>query len=204
MRNSGVLDSLDMRILDLLEQTPEITQTRLARELKVSQPWVATRLKLLKQKGVLTVKTGINFERLGLVIGAIGLSSKNPYHLARKYRSCPYFLRGLILSGEQNLALDFFGEDTSSLQGIVDQHIRKEPEVANVDFRLVTHVIGDLACCPRFVFPTKEESPCGASCIDCIQYESSSCVGCPASVYYRGKFWNFKKYQRAVEAQPLP
>ncbi len=151
MRNSQLLDTVDMRILNLLRRLPRVTQTRLAQELGVSQPWIATRIRHLEEKGILTFTAGINIERLGLVMGAVGLSAKNPYEVVRKYRSCPYFLRGLILSGERNLTLDFCGENTSSLQGIVDQHLREEPDVTNVEFRLVSHVVGDLAACPMLV-----------------------------------------------------
>ena len=200
MKNSLLLDSMDMRILDLLRQTPAITQTRMAKELGVSQPSVAARIRRLEQKGILTMSMGVNLERLGLVVGVVGLSAKNPYRLLRKYRCCPYFLRGLILSGERNVSFNFCGEDTPSMQGIVDQQIRKEPDVSNIDFRLITHVVDDLAVCPRFVLDKKEESPCGTRCEDCVQYESGSCVGCPATVYYRGRFWNGNNRHRELEA----
>jgi len=200
LRNSRLLDSVDMHILDLLRQEPSITQTRLARELGVSQPWIATRIKRLEQKGILTMSIGVNLERLGLVVGVVGLSTKSPYHLMKKYRCCPYFLRGLILSGERNVSLAFCGEDTSSLQGMVDQHIRKEPDVSGVDFKLIAHAVDQPAVCPRLVLDRKEESPCGTRCEDCIQYESGGCVGCPATVYYRGKFWNGGNRHHELEA----
>jgi Lrp/AsnC family leucine-responsive transcriptional regulator len=190
LRKHGLLDPVDFRILDLLRQTPTTTQSKLAHELGMSQPWIATRVKYLREKGILTSASGINFERLGLVVGMIGLSAKRPYYLIRKYRCCPYFLGALILSGERNLTLEFCGEDSSSLQGIADQHIRQEPEASNVEFRLINHITGDLTSCPRLVLDRREKSPCGIECMNCIQYESGGCVGCPATVYYRGTFWN--------------
>jgi DNA-binding Lrp family transcriptional regulator len=200
MKNFQLLDSVDMRILDLLRQTPALTQTRMAKELHVSQPWIATRLKHLEQKGIVIMSLGVNLERLGLAVGVVTLSTKNPYRLLRRYRSCPYFLRGCILSGAHNVSLDFCGEDTSSLQGIVDQHVRKEPDVGDVDFRLISHTVDGLAVCPRLVLERKKESPCGTRCEDCIQYESESCVGCPATIYYRGRFWNGNNRHRELEA----
>jgi Lrp/AsnC family leucine-responsive transcriptional regulator len=203
MRGSRLMDSTDMRILDLLRHSPEITQTRLAQELKVSQPWVATRIRRLKQKGILMMSMGVNLERLGLAIGMVAFSAKSPYQLARKFRCCPNFLRGLILSGERNVCLYFCGENLPSLQGIVDQHIRKEPEVSNVEFRVVTHVMDEFAVCPRLVLNREEEAPCGPSCPECVQYETEGCVGCPATTYYRGQFWNSNGGNREIEATLL-
>ncbi|MGA1975721.1 MAG: Lrp/AsnC family transcriptional regulator [Conexivisphaerales archaeon] len=200
MGDSRLLDPVDMRILDLLRQTPAITQTRIAKELGVSQPWIAARIKHLEQKGIVTMSMGVNLERLGLAVGVVSLSTKNPYRLLRKYRCCPYFLRGSILSGASNVSLDFCGEDASSLQGIVDQHIRKEPDISGVDFRLITHTVDGLAVCPRLVLDRKEESPCGTRCEDCLQYESGSCVGCPATIYYRGRFWSGNNRRHELEA----
>ncbi len=198
-----MLDLLDMRIISLLHETPDITQSKLAEELGISQPWVATRIRHLRQRGILNVSVGIDIQRLNLVSGVVGLTSKNPHRVLRKYRSCPSFLMGLVFAGERNVSLTFCSEDIASLEGLVDHCIRNDPDVSNVAFSLISYSVGVTSVCPRLVFDRKKETPCGTSCGDCDQYEGANCLGCPATIYYRGKFWNGNKQNHTIEAPPV-
>ena len=190
MQENSSLDLLDKRIVRLLYQTPDITQSKMAEELGVSQPWVATRINHLKQRGVLSSSVSLNIRRLGLVSCVVRLTAKDPYHILDKYRKCPCFLTGLVLADGKNVSLVFCAEDVPSLEGIVDQCIRKEPDVDNVELGLVTYSLGSNNVCPELVTMKSEMSPCGVRCSICPQFQHGNCLACPASVCYKGRFWN--------------
>ena len=168
----------------------DVSQTAIARRLRLSQPSVAARIKRLRDAGVLVTHTGLRLHRLGLLVGTATLSSSSPYQLLSKYRSCPCVLGGFTTSGHENVVLVLAGENAGSLQGIVDQHLRKDPCVQSVDFRLLGEDIDELGLSPSLCPERKESTPCGTLCSGCVQYVAGHCSGCPASFDYRGSFWN--------------
>jgi Lrp/AsnC family leucine-responsive transcriptional regulator len=189
LRTAKSLDFTDRRIVEKMRLEPEITQAGIAKNLGLSQPSVAARIRRLRDCGLLAERVGLNLHKLGFVVGSVTLSSNEPYRLLSKFRSCPCLLDGSTVSGTENLLLIFAAEDVPSLQGIVDQSIRKDPDAKNVSFRLLNG-LDSAARCPALCPEKKELSPCGIRCSRCSQYEAGDCFGCPATFDYRGAFWS--------------
>lgn len=189
VRTTKSMDLTDRRIVDEMRRNPDITQASIARELGLSQPSVAARIKRLKDSGILVSRVGLDLHGLGLVVGDVTLSVRAPHEMLSKFISCPCFVGGCTISGEQNALLIFAAEDISSLQGIIDQRIREDPHVLNVRFKILNG-LDSFGNCPMLCPEKKELSPCGTRCSQCSQYEAGDCFGCPATYDYRGSFWS--------------
>jgi len=187
------LDSIDRRMIEFMRLEPQISQSELSRRLGISQPSVAVRIRRLKDAGILIFRAGLNLRKLGLLVGSATVSAEDPHRVISRFKGCPNLLCASSISGQQNVLLIFVGEDMASLQGIIDQHVRREPGVRDVDFRLLGKGLGDYAFCPSFCFDRRNVSPCGSRCSLCVHYTDGDCVGCPASFDYRGSFWNFTR-----------
>lgn len=173
----------------MMRLEPDITQAGIAKSLGLSQPSVAARIKRLKDSGILVARIGLDLHKLGLIMGDVTLSVKAPHELLSKFACCPCFLGGCTTTGERNVLLVFAAEDISSLQGIIDQRIRDDPRTSNISFKLLNG-LDSFGHCPMLCPEKKETTPCGARCSACTQYLAGDCLGCPATVDYRGSFWS--------------
>lgn len=182
------LDEKDRKIISLLEENPQISQSEIAKEVNLSQPSVGVRIRKLAEKGALHYMVGMNFRTVGLNLAKVDVTAKETPRLLEIFEECPFFLNGLITSGEYNLCMFFMGEDVATLEAIIDRHLRSNSLVSNVNFDVVVAPIKD------FVFPVKldiEDHACEVeiNCEECPYYHSKRCLGCPITPWYRGKFW---------------
>jgi len=79
------------------------------------------------------------------------------------------------------------GENIRSIMSCVDSHLRQNPLVKDTEFDLI------ITPARPFIVPItpcmdkKKITPCGADCATCTLYSSERCLGCPATVYYKGE-----------------
>jgi DNA-binding Lrp family transcriptional regulator len=185
------LDEKDREIISLLEENPELSQSEIAEKVGISQPSVGVRLRKLKNKGVVSFLIGMNFKRVGLYLAKVDVCAKNTVEILDSFKGCPYFLNGLIVSGRNNLCLFLVSEDISTIEAIVDKHLRANPNVTNVEMNVVITPSDDLIFPVKMKVDKQDSPPCGSTgeCHDCAFYESGRCLGCPITGHYRGKFW---------------
>ena len=183
------LDDRDKEIISLIERNPEISQKEIADNIGISQPSVGARLRKLKQKGVILPIVGMNVKKLGLNLARVDITTNNLEDILSIFDGCPYFLNGLVMSGKNNISLYFIAEDVKTLRAIVDHHLRSNPHIKDVEFNLAITPIKDMIFPIRINFKKRETAPCGVNCKDCFYYKSSDCLGCPASIHYKGNFW---------------
>lgn len=69
----------DRMVLELLEKNPEMSQSEIARVVGLSQPSVGSRIKKLKELGVISHVCGLNFKKSGLHILKVDIKCKNPW-----------------------------------------------------------------------------------------------------------------------------
>jgi len=186
------LDDKDRVIISLLKEKPDISQSEIAEKVNISQPSVGVRLRKLKKKGAVSFLIGMNFRKVGLYLAKVDLTAKNTAQVLDNFRGCPYFLNGLIVSGKNNLCLFLVGEDISTLEAIVDRHLRSNSNVSNVVMNVLITSSDDLIFPVSMTFDIEEEPPCGYSqgkCENCSYYTTERCLGCPITGHYRGNFW---------------
>ena len=183
------IDEKDRMILDLLEKDPDISQNEIARVVGLSQPSVGSRIKKLKEIGVLSHAYGINIKNAGLYIYKVDVKCKQPKEVLERFSECPFFLNGFIVTGNKNLTLFFIGEDLTTLEAIVDKHIRSDPDVYSVDSGIVVRGEKDSVMPVKLHVEKSKSTPCNGGCLDCDFWRLKLCLGCPITGHYRGRVW---------------
>jgi DNA-binding Lrp family transcriptional regulator len=183
------LDEKDKKILEILENDPDASQNEIAKVVGLSQPSVGARIKRMKEMGIVSHTYGINLKNAGLYVLKVDIKCRYPRELIKVFEKCPFFLNGYIVAGNKNLSLMFIGEDLSTLEAIVDQHIRPNPDVHDLEVGIIVRAEKDTVV-PIKVFVNRDEDPpCNSNCMNCDYYENNLCLGCPVTGYYRGKIW---------------
>lgn len=192
MRNSILckimlrIDEADKRILSLLAENSELSQSEIGRFLKISQPAVATRLRKLKQRGIIMHQVGVNLRKTKLGFVRVDVSTNNSGEILKLFEKCPLFLNGFVTSGKRNLCLFLVSEDLASLDACIDRHVRANPNVSDVEFSVILSSARDFVSPLKMIREKTEFSPCGGRCNKCSYYKSKRCLGCPSTIYYKG------------------
>jgi DNA-binding Lrp family transcriptional regulator len=189
MRETIKIDQKDKKIITLLYENQNISQEEIAKKVNLSQPSIAMRIKKLKEKGIVEHIIGVNINKVGIYLARVMVRTTNTTKILNKFKGCPFFLNGFVVSGGENLMLLFAGEDLASLESIIDCRIRPDKDVDSADFNIIISSIKD------FVIPTKmierpmKNPPCGVEYKECQAYYENRCFGCPATKLYKGSFW---------------
>ena len=183
------LDEKDKKILEILEKNPEVSQNEIAKIVGLSQPSVGSRIKKMKELGIINHAYGINIKNAGLYILKADIKCRQPKEILNLFNGCPFFLNGFVVAGNKNLSMFFVGEDLSSLEAIVDQHIRTNPNVYDVDVGIIVRAENDTIIPMKIHVEKSDKSPCNSDCGKCDYWDCELCLGCPVTGYYRGKIW---------------
>jgi len=185
------LDRKDRIILSLTHDNQEISQEEIAKKLHITQPSVATRIRKLKERGLIEQIIGVNLNKVGLKVAMVRVATTNTEKILNMFRDCPFFLNGFIISGKENLVLLLVGDDMASLESIIDSHIRPDKDVQSVDFNVIITSIKDFVIPINIPVATLNKPPCGLDhkCEDCSAFQTNRCFGCPATGKYKGNFW---------------
>ena len=185
------LDGKDKMIISMYGKDPDISQEEIAKAIKLSQPSVAIRIKKLRENGALETQTGINPLKMGLYMAKVDISSNNPSEILAMFNNCPYFANGFSISGSKNLCLFFVSENISTLEAIVNGHLRPNKSVTEVDFNIVINTEKEYIIPTVLTTNQVDKPPCGVliDCKDCRSFGDGKCMGCPATGTYQGWFY---------------
>jgi Lrp/AsnC family transcriptional regulator, leucine-responsive regulatory protein len=185
------LDDKDKIIVSMYSADPDVSQDSIAKVLKLSQPSVAARVARLKGSGALETNAGVNPLKMGLYLAKVDLASTRPNDILDMFVGCPYFANGFSVSGRHNLCLFFFSESVTTLEAIVNGHIRSDPSVSDVDFDIVIASVKDFII-PVTLRPEHSSTPpcgIGLKCSACPAFKGRRCMGCPVTGEYQGSFY---------------
>jgi DNA-binding Lrp family transcriptional regulator len=185
------LDDKDKIIVSMYSADPGVSQDSIAKVLKLSQPSVAVRVARLKESGALETNVGVNPLKMGLYLAKVDLASTRPTEILDMFVGCPYFANGFSVSGRHNLCLFFFSESVTTLEAIVNGHIRSHPSVSDVDFDIVIASVKDFII-PVTLKPEHSSTPpcgIGLKCSACPAFKGRRCMGCPVTGEYQGSFY---------------
>jgi DNA-binding Lrp family transcriptional regulator len=172
------LDTKDKAIISMLSADPETSQEAMARELGLSQPSVAVRVRKLRDAGAVAVSAGIDPFRLSLNVAKVDVTATNPAKVIDFFKGCPYFLNGYIVSGKSNLSIFLVAARISTLESIVNGHLRRMPEVTDVDFNIVISPAKPVVM-PVDISEGGHRCDQGSTCAKCESRKSGRCAGCP-------------------------
>jgi DNA-binding Lrp family transcriptional regulator len=180
------IDEIDKKILHLLSANPELSQVDLARHLKVSQPAVSTRIHKLKEAGALAHLFGLEVKKAQLFLAKIDIVTNNTEHVLNALEKCPLYVNGFLTSGRYNLTVILIGENMRSIVSCVDSNLRLDPMIKEMGFDLVVTPVRDFIVPIKPILDKKKITPCGKDCSSCAFYKDNRCLGCPASIHYKG------------------
>jgi DNA-binding Lrp family transcriptional regulator len=181
------LDDTDKKILSLLSQDPEVSQAELSKQLKISQPAVSARIRKLEEKGVLARIVGTDVKRAQLFLANLHVATNHVEQFLKSLDGCPLYLNSFLTSGKNNLTVLLVGENIRSIMSCVDSHLRQNPLVKDTEFDLIITPVRPFIVPIRPSMDKKKTTPCSADCGSCTLYASDRCLGCPATVYYKGE-----------------
>lgn len=199
------LDKRDMKIINILAKNPDISQEEIARQLGISQPAVALRIRKLRDAGALVKYVGVDPFKLDLYIAKVEASANDPDKVFDIFRNCPFFLNGFVTSGRRNLCLFLSAENPSTIESIVSKRLKSDSIANGVELDFVMSSARSVVISKRFGERSYADGrpPCNCenTCPDCRYYQNGFCVGCPAVGYYRGKLVPIKSKKLVAGSQ---
>jgi Lrp/AsnC family leucine-responsive transcriptional regulator len=139
-------DTIDYKLLDMLQHDARMTQLEMAAEVGLSQPAVAERMRKLEQEGIITgYSARVDGKKLGKDITAfIGVRIEHPKYNAgfgKKVLSIPDVLECHRITGPDSYLLKVVTEDTESLDRLISDLLRHIPGVTRTLTTVVTSSI---------------------------------------------------------------
>lgn len=184
---TGKLDDTDRKIMSLLSRDPEVSQVELAKQLKVSQPAVSSRIRRLEEKGTLARIVGTDVKKAQLFLANLDVATNHVEQFLKSLEGCPIYLNSFLTSGKNNLTVMLVGENIRSIMSCVDSHLRQNPLVKDTELDLIVTPVRPFVIPIRPSFNKEKTTPCGADCASCTLYANDRCLGCPATVHYKGE-----------------
>jgi Lrp/AsnC family transcriptional regulator, leucine-responsive regulatory protein len=140
------LDTIDYKLLDLLQRNARTTQLEMAAAVGLSQPAVAERMRKLEQEGLITgYSARVDGRKLGKDITAfVGVRIEHPKHNARfakEILALPDVLECHRITGPDSYLLKVVTEDTQSLDRLISDLLRHIPGVTRTLTTVVTSSI---------------------------------------------------------------
>jgi Lrp/AsnC family transcriptional regulator, leucine-responsive regulatory protein len=140
------LDSIDYKLLGLLQQNARMTQLEMAAAVGLSQPAVAERMRKLEQEGIITGYVArVDGRKLGKDITAfIGVRIDHPKYnagFAKKILALPDVLECHRVTGPDSYILKVVTEDTQTLDRLISDLLRNIPGVTRTMTTVVTSSI---------------------------------------------------------------
>lgn len=180
------IDEIDRGILSNLSEDPEISQTELSHRLKISQPAVSLRIRKLEEKGVLARLIGTDIKKAQLFLAKVDLTANNVPKVLESLEKCPLYLNCFLTSGRHNMTCLLIGENMRSIMSCIDSRLRQNLPVENIEFDMIVTPTRPFIVPVKPKMEKKAVTPCGAECSICTFYTSDRCLGCPASIHYKG------------------
>jgi Lrp/AsnC family transcriptional regulator, leucine-responsive regulatory protein len=123
------MDALDYRIVDRLQRDGRATQLEISREVGLSQPAVAERIRKLEERGVITgYAARVDATRLGKDITAfIGVNIEHPKYFegfAKKVMAMPEVLEAHRVAGQDSYILKVKTANTKTLDQLLVETLR--------------------------------------------------------------------------------
>jgi len=181
------LDKTDLMIIKSLTHDARKSATQLSKDVGVSRLTIINRLKKLSEENIMSINAGINIEKLGFRVAIVAVEVRGNLRqdVERNLSGCPRVLTLLRLEEKANLLILLCGEDQNTL-GSTIECLR---DLSDVNIVYVHHSrppIIPQAFSMRIFSQKNDLTPCRRKCSDCLRYQNSQCVGCPAVSEYRG------------------
>jgi len=140
------LDEKDLIIINTYMQDPDVSQSKLAQLVKISQPSVYARITKLKQKGLLTAQYGIDTQKAGMSLVRVDCKAKQATKLLDHLKHCSFFAHGFTMSGIHNVCIFIVAHNLEKVQAIIDINLRQNPDVDDIVMSVVVSSAKPFPC----------------------------------------------------------
>lgn len=153
-----MLNSIDYKILDLLQRNARMTQSEIAASVGLSQPAVAERMRKLEQEGIITAYAArVDSRKLGKDITAfIGVRIEHPKYnreFSRRMMQHKDVLECHRVTGADSYLLKVVTENTETLDRLISETLRIVPGVT----RTLTTIVMSSVKESTYVQPAGDE-----------------------------------------------
>ncbi|MFW9899487.1 MAG: Lrp/AsnC family transcriptional regulator [Candidatus Thorarchaeota archaeon] len=137
------MDYIDRRIIQLIQEQPNLTHTQIAAKVNRSQPTVGMRIRKLEEMGVLQFQAGINIKSADMYFASVEIQTKEPEEIYEIVKICPFMLNAFRVSGDFNISVLITSFTLEDIEKIVNIHFRNKLEVKKVNLHIITDVVTD-------------------------------------------------------------
>ena len=139
----SAIDPIDRKIIELIQEDPMISHTKIAEIVDRSQPTVGLRVKKLEKSGLLQYQAGANLKKMNLMLAKVDIQCKFPRKIHEMVQTCPYMIHGFHVSGENNFTVIIAGETVRDVHERINYHFRGNPDIVTLSTGFITEVIND-------------------------------------------------------------
>lgn len=187
------MDDVDRKVISGLQLNGRVTLRNIAKSVGYTSMGVRKRLQKLLRHNAIKVSALMNPSYFGLFLAVVLLemeSAEAIQDLLRRFKDCPRIVQVFKTLGGYNLIAIIVAEDHDTLESISIEKcsIRSGAGIRRSEFYPISDVYlsSFLAVREYLTIEKKDNAPCGVDCKSCSRYIGGKCVGCPATVYYKG------------------
>jgi DNA-binding Lrp family transcriptional regulator len=186
------LDKVDLRIVKELQRDGRTSFRELGKTINYTGLGAKKRVEKLLDRKIINVSASVNSEALNIRLAMLFLemeSGEAMQAVLERFRNCPRVINFFTTLSGYNLVALVMAEDEGALEceSMEKCALRSAKGIRRSEFSPIRNV--HYTPFLNLRFPTKIHegpAPCGADCLSCRGYQSTKCVGCPATVHYRG------------------
>jgi DNA-binding Lrp family transcriptional regulator len=187
------LNEVDRKIISQLQIDGRVTLEELANNVGFTSMGVKKRLQRLIQQNAIKVTTLMNpfFFKLHPAVVLLEMESAEAMQkLLERFKDCPRVINIFKTIGGYNLIALVVAENQDTLESISIEKcsLRSSAGIRRSEF----YPIGDIHFTPflpireHLTHKEKHTAPCDVDCKPCTRYLNGKCVGCPATIHYKG------------------
>jgi len=187
------MDDIDRKIISELLKNGRASYRELGEAIGYTIMGAKRRVQKMLSEGLIQVSAEMNIDKMNLHIALILLEFESREALNQcleMFKECPRIVNMFTLFAGYNLAALVIAEDKDTLESESMERcsLRCRTGVRRTEF----YPIGTILFSPflklrmNLVTKDKEIAPCNVKCDSCERYQASKCVGCPATIYYKG------------------
>ncbi len=137
------IDEDDMRIIEMIEENPDITHREIAEEIEKSQPAVGARIIKLERKHLLSKQVGFNLKKADIKTALVFIATKVVGNIVDKIEKTDIINYAFKISGKYNLLCFIAGKDLKTIERVVDLYFRDDPNVTAVATEVIIDSLHD-------------------------------------------------------------
>jgi DNA-binding Lrp family transcriptional regulator len=158
------IDDDDKKIIEMIEENPDITHSDIAKEIEKSQPAVGARIIKLERKHLLTKQVGFDIKEVDIKVAIVHISTKDVDKIVQKIEDCPFINHAFKISGEYNLLCYIAASDLQTIERLIDLCFRRDEYVINVKTSIIIDSIHPFVVPIDFQIENFDGRYCGPNC----------------------------------------